>query len=530
MSASNRGYSDRPGKPGTRAGRQKSPAGPSPEPHPSERPGSSFAARFGRAILQDGIAAIPSCLYHFQGRLDLSSQQVWFISYILSHKWDTALPYPSLHKMARSVGMSYVNLLRIRKSLVERGLLQVFERYTDQGAPAPSAYDFGELFRALEELIVEHEGPQNPIASDSHRGEDLARLDPSFAARYGRVIMRQGVAAVPRAVFTHQSELGLTPQQVWFITYIFSFRWTTALPYPSLVKMAEHTGYSRSQIHVIKAELESRGYLRTINRSGPEGGQDTNAYDFTGLLEAIRSILAPGGADGAPNNQEASEEDPGGTIEQSAESVPSRARRRGRRAPVDQQGESQPLATTEREYTRGKSSVAGSNAERTGDSHTESTGGSNRYRTGGGDSLIDGVVTQSGQGMVPAGGHESESFNKEQFKRNDSSRLSPVKQKKSTDSHERGASSSYPLARSSSQDYSPYVASVISDFSAEFGDEAHVVSNVTQALRIWSGSGLADMEFVERLYECRRGTRRTQTRNKMAFFFAALREMCSGTR
>ena len=69
------------------------------------RPGSSFAARFGRVILAHGIAAIPSALYHYQGRMKLKIQHVWFVSYILSHKWDEDLPYPSLKKMNRSTGV-----------------------------------------------------------------------------------------------------------------------------------------------------------------------------------------------------------------------------------------------------------------------------------------------------------------------------------------------------------------------------------------------------------------------------------------
>ena len=56
------------------------------------------------------------------------------------------------------------------------------------------------------------------------------------------------MAAVPKAIFTHQKALGLTSQQVWFISYIFSFQWSTALPYPSINKMVQHTGYSRAHL------------------------------------------------------------------------------------------------------------------------------------------------------------------------------------------------------------------------------------------------------------------------------------------
>src|SRR4051794_21177594 len=65
------------------------------------RSGGSFAARFGRIILQDGIATVPSAMFHYQGVLEMSAQQVWLVSYILSHKWDEDLPYPSLKAMAK---------------------------------------------------------------------------------------------------------------------------------------------------------------------------------------------------------------------------------------------------------------------------------------------------------------------------------------------------------------------------------------------------------------------------------------------
>ena len=122
---------------------------------------------------------------------------------------------------------------------------------------------------------------------------ELNEIDSSFVARYGRVIARHGVAAVPHAIFTHQKALSLTAQQVWFVTYIFSFQWDTALPYPSIRRMSLQTGYSTVQLHNIKSELVDIGYLRLVRRINMEGGQDTNAYDFSGLLEAIRAQLQP---------------------------------------------------------------------------------------------------------------------------------------------------------------------------------------------------------------------------------------------
>ena len=103
--------------------------------------------------------------------------------------------------------------------------------------------------------------------------------------------MRYGIAAVPRAIFTHQAALGLTPQQVWFVCYVLSFQWDASLPYPSINKMAERTGYSKRQLLRIKEELVLAGYLEVVRRTSSDRGNDTNAYDFSPLFDTIRQQL-----------------------------------------------------------------------------------------------------------------------------------------------------------------------------------------------------------------------------------------------
>src|SRR6476661_1844908 len=84
---------------------------------------TSWAARYGQAILRDGIAAIPSALYRYQGALDLSAQEIWLISAILAHKWDADLPYPSLKRLAERSGIDLRWLKRLRAGLCAKGLL-----------------------------------------------------------------------------------------------------------------------------------------------------------------------------------------------------------------------------------------------------------------------------------------------------------------------------------------------------------------------------------------------------------------------
>ena len=56
--------------------------------------------------------------------------------------------------------------------------------------------------------------------------------DRSFLARYGAAILRGGIAAIPRALYRYQAELGLPPQLVWFVSAILAHKWDANLPTP----------------------------------------------------------------------------------------------------------------------------------------------------------------------------------------------------------------------------------------------------------------------------------------------------------
>ena len=73
-----------------------------------------------------------------------------------------------------------------------------------------------------------------------------------------------------------------------------------------------------------------------------------------------------------------------------------------------------------------------------------------------------------------------------------------------------------------------YLDNLIVDISREFGDTAHLASNCKQARNILAELELREEEFVERYaYPARQKTKcRTKVGNKMAYFFATLRELC----
>jgi hypothetical protein len=56
--------------------------------------------RFGSVIIRRGVSPSPTAIYEYQMELKLTAQEVWFVMYILSFKWNDNFPYPSIEKMA----------------------------------------------------------------------------------------------------------------------------------------------------------------------------------------------------------------------------------------------------------------------------------------------------------------------------------------------------------------------------------------------------------------------------------------------
>src|SRR4051794_28645642 len=113
----------------------------------------------------------------------------------------------------------------------------------------------------------------------------------SFLDRYGATILSGGVAAIPNALYLFQAQLGLSPQEVWFISYILVHRWEDEYPHPSLVRMEQRTGHGQRQLHRIKDSLIAKGYLRLVERFDARGGQAANGYDFTALFTRMAALI-----------------------------------------------------------------------------------------------------------------------------------------------------------------------------------------------------------------------------------------------
>lgn len=145
----------------------------------------------------------------------------------------------------------------------------------------------------------------------SSRGRDESDYRYRFLSRFGSVILSGGIAAIPKALYMYSAELGLIPQEVWFVGYILAHRWTAELPFPSLRKMSVHTGVSPQMLHRYKNSLIDKGYLEIIPRTRPSGGRSSNYYDFSGLFQSLEDLLLRDNG-GRPEDLEGDDEEGGG--------------------------------------------------------------------------------------------------------------------------------------------------------------------------------------------------------------------------
>ena len=112
---------------------------------------------------------------------------MWFVGYILAHRWTDALPYPSLRQMSRRTGISTQMLHRYKQSLVEKGYLATIPRHRPSGGRTSNSYDFSGLFARLEQLLRRdrRDPAWQPTADESEEQEqeEQTRTRPRLCQR-----------------------------------------------------------------------------------------------------------------------------------------------------------------------------------------------------------------------------------------------------------------------------------------------------------------------------------------------------------
>jgi DNA-binding transcriptional MocR family regulator len=104
--------------------------------------------------------------------------------------------------------------------------------------------------------------------------------------------MDAGFTVVPAVIIDRQQALGLDAVDMNILLQLANHWWQAEnLPRPSKESIAKRIGVSAKTVQRRIAKLEGVGFIeRKYRFNGSTNGQQPNAYDFTGLINAARQF------------------------------------------------------------------------------------------------------------------------------------------------------------------------------------------------------------------------------------------------
>jgi hypothetical protein len=117
-----------------------------------------------------------------------------------------------------------------------------------------------------------------------------------LSVRFGEEILARGHTAIPNLVLNYYVPLGLTGPELLFTIHVWQHWWSDRDPYPSLRTIASRMGISVRQAKRYVESLESKGFLRVVERFLPDGSQTTNEFDYSPLIHAVVKAARADGA------------------------------------------------------------------------------------------------------------------------------------------------------------------------------------------------------------------------------------------
>ncbi len=111
--------------------------------------------------------------------------------------------------------------------------------------------------------------------------------------KWPAAVMARGYSSVPSILFWGQGRLELTPEELNVLLQLISHWWSEGNdPHPSKETIARRMGKNARTIQRHLTSLETKGFIRREARFKIHKGQDTNAYDLSGLVAKLVE-LAP---------------------------------------------------------------------------------------------------------------------------------------------------------------------------------------------------------------------------------------------
>lgn len=135
-----------------------------------------------------------------------------------------------------------------------------------------------------------------PAAAATAETDDLTLPSPATSKsameqRWGKNVIKAGYTVVPSIILRAQARLHINAVELAVLLHLLDHWWDNAeMPFPSKKRVAERLGVSAKTVQRAMVALENEGLVRRVKRSNGNGGQASNLYDLTPLIERIRPI------------------------------------------------------------------------------------------------------------------------------------------------------------------------------------------------------------------------------------------------
>lgn len=109
--------------------------------------------------------------------------------------------------------------------------------------------------------------------------------------RWGKDVIAPGFALIPSALLRGQARLRISAIELAVLVHLIDHWWhASEMPFPSKRRLAERLIVSERTVQRAMARLESEGLVKRVARHYPSGGQASNHYDLSPLVERLRPI------------------------------------------------------------------------------------------------------------------------------------------------------------------------------------------------------------------------------------------------
>ncbi len=206
----------------------------------------SFDEVYGGIGLEPMYVRISLTLIRNLGGLGLTGTEFAILAYLLSFKWGTAMPFPSIESLGKALGFEpgsrgrgreeepdYSGLRKALKRLEQKGFIRIIQRKLDRDRNTTNVYDLKPLFQKLKALEV---GGQEPGAAPppASRSDAARSVNSNIRAKFGGA--RLGCEEAKERVVEPQLFVGVQPHTASPAAPVPD---PTSLPLPSIPRELE---------------------------------------------------------------------------------------------------------------------------------------------------------------------------------------------------------------------------------------------------------------------------------------------------